>query len=340
MAELPPQREADQIPMIAPPEQTLRICGHAVVTKTLFDQIAAKRLPGAWLLHGPRGIGKATLAFFMARTLLEKTGDEEPGRISEQVGQGTHPNLVVLRKKPKDAKGFYTVIRVQDVRDLRERLHQTRGRAGYRLCVVDSIDDCNANAANALLKMLEEPPSQTLFILISHRPGALLPTIRSRCQSHALRPLADADLSEAVRATGFSADPELTRLAAGRPRRALQLQALGQSQMLVDMMAWLDAPETAPKGTHLQLGDALGGAGDTEAGLARELLLETFAAQARSQALAQGSAIPLASAAELWEKANQAFASAEIYNLDMRQTYVSLFDAFLDFRNARHRPSS
>lgn len=337
MATTQSEREAEQIAGVALPEESHELIGHEAVRHALERQILSAHLPGAWLLHGPRGVGKATLAFSMARQLLALTGDESAERVDGQVAQGTHPNLFILRKKPKDGKGFYSVIRVVDVRDIRDRMHRTRGRAGYRICVVDAIDDCNANAANALLKILEEPPSRTLFILISHRPGALLPTIRSRCQSHALRPLNDTQMHEVLAQFGH-ADPQqdILRFAAGRPRRVHQLGATGQTQALADLAAWLDRPDAAPAGTHLGLADTLAGGSDTEAGLARELMLEALAQQARQQAIARGAGpVPLASAAELWEKASQAFASADTYNLDMRQTYVSLFDGYLDFWRSR-----
>src|SRR5690606_37257728 len=103
------------------------------------------------------------------------------------------------RKAPRETgKGFYTAIRVEEVRGLIEEVRMTRGRAGFRIVIVDSIDDCNASSANALLKILEEPPAETLFVLVSHRPGGLLPTIRSRCRSIALRPLADDDVRRII----------------------------------------------------------------------------------------------------------------------------------------------
>lgn len=333
MSEPGSEREADQIPGIAWPEEAVRLVGHAALANTLELQIENAKLPSAWLLHGPRGIGKATLAFHLIKKLLSKTGDEPAERVNEQVAQGTHPNVFVLRKRRRDARGFYANIRVDEVREIRDRMRQTRGRAGYRVCVVDAIDDCNANAANALLKILEEPPRQTLFILISHRPGALLPTIRSRCQSHAMRALSDTEMGE-ILSTGFENEPdrhELLRFADGRPRRAHELAAVGQTQVLADLVAWLDAPTAAPAGQHMLIADAIGAASPTEANLSRELLLKALSDRAKVEAIEAraGRSTALASAAQLWEKATQAFANADVYNLDMRQTYLSLFDGYL-----------
>src|SRR5690606_1047448 len=165
----------------------------------------------------------------------------------------------LLRRRPKDSKGYYTVIRVEDVRDLRETLQHTRGRAGHRIAVIDSIDDCNPSAANALLKTLEEPPADTTFLLISHRPGQLLPTIRSRCHNLALRPLGE----EALRAVVGGSLPDLdaatldraVQLAGGRPRRAFETLALAENSPVGALLAWLSSPLQAPVAAQIQLAE-------------------------------------------------------------------------------------
>src|SRR5690606_20820100 len=131
------------------PEARQAAIGHDVARSAILEQVEQRRLPGAIMLHGPQGIGKATFAFEMAVAILTATGDEPAERVREQVAALSHPNLFVLRRRPKDAKGYYTAIRVEDVRELRDALHHTRGRAGHRIAVLDSIDDCNASAANA-----------------------------------------------------------------------------------------------------------------------------------------------------------------------------------------------
>ncbi len=178
------------------PEARQAAIGHDLARAAILDQLHQRRLPGAIMLHGPQGVGKATFAFEMALAILTATGDEAPERVREQVAALSYPNLFVLRRRLKDAKGYYTAIRVEDVRELRDALHHTRGRAGHRIAILDSIDDCNPSAANALLKTLEEPPADTTFLLVSHRPGQLLPTIKSRCHNIALRPLEAALVEE------------------------------------------------------------------------------------------------------------------------------------------------
>ena len=314
------------------PEQHRSVHGHAGAHAAIAAQIRTGRLPGAILLHGPQGIGKATLAFVIAREILVATGDEDFHRVDEQVSAGAHPNVQILRRSPKDSRGFYSVIRVEEVRNLRESLHMTRGRAGHRVAIIDSIDDCNVASANALLKILEEPPPETTFFLISHRPGQLLPTIKSRCHNVALRPPADEEVAQVLREQRPDiADEDITRavlLAGGRPRRAFEALALDADSALTGLEIWLRSPLDQPAGVHLALADALGGGSQgPDISFAREMLVDWLAGEARNAALKPMDRVRLASANELWEKAHDLFAETDEINLDMRQTLVIIFDA-------------
>lgn len=324
--------DPDALDGIMLPERRHRALGHDGARDAIEAQLATRRLPGAVLLHGPRGIGKASFAFEMAASILARTGDENGHRVDEQVAALSHPNLFLLRRRPKDGKGYYTVIRVEDVRDLRDSLHHTRGRAGHRVAIIDSIDDCNANAANALLKTLEEPPADTIFLLVSHRPGSLLPTIKSRCHNLALRPVGPDN----VRALLIEHDPSLGQaeldraiaLAGGRPRRAFETLALEPESVLGALQSWLGNPARHPAAVSMQLADALGA--DTqspELSFAREMLADWMADEARNAAMQPQARIRLASANELWDKAHALFAEADAINLDMKQTLVAIFDA-------------
>ena len=333
MTDTAERREPDQINGVPLPEHQPMVVGHDGVRESISVSLNAARLPGAMLLHGPQGIGKATLAFSVARDILTLTGDEDPRRVAEQVAAGSHPNLYVLRRQPKDTKGFYTVIRVDDIRALRERLRKTRGRAGYRVAVIDAIDDCNPSAANALLKTLEEPPAETMFLLISHRPGQLLPTIKSRCQMLAMRPLADADVAKVLN----SNRPEIAQasiahavlLAEGRPRRGFEALAMTDESIIGALKAWLSAPISSRSALHVGLAETLAAdPASSEAAFARDMVLEWLASEARSAAIAgPAGRRRLASANELWDKAHALFADADSYNLDARQTLVTIFDA-------------
>ena len=324
--------DPDALPEVLAPEVRQRARGHDSIRSAIGNQISARRLPGAILLHGPQGVGKATFAFELAVAILTHTGDEAASRVSEQVGALSHPNLFVLRRRPKDAKGFYTVIRVEDVREIRDSLHHTRGRAGHRVAIIDSIDDCNPSAANALLKTLEEPPADTVFILVSHRPGRLLPTIKSRCHNLALRPITRDD----VRAVLLEHDPSLASadldravtLSGGRPRRAFETLSLDSASALGALQAWLSNPAQQQPAIALQLADSLGSsAQSTELSFAREMLDNWIADEARMAAISGNNRMRLASANELWDKAHALLADADDINLDMKQTLVAVFDA-------------
>lgn len=323
-------REPDQLDGVPLPELRTQVIGHAAVRAGILAQLEQERLPTGILLHGPRGIGKATLAFDVARTVFARTSDETPEHIAAQVASGGYPNLRVLRKAAKDTgKGFYTVIRVEEVRGFIEELRMTRGRAGFRIAIIDSIDDCNPSSMNALLKILEEPSAETLFILVSHRPGALLPTVKSRCHSIALRPLADADIAKILRTDGVEEAriDAAVDLAGGRPRRAFEALALSDAKGLQDLRAWLSDPANGPAATYLSVAEAL--ASDKAGapyGFAREMVLDWIAAEARNAAETRVPA-RLASAGTLWDKATAAFADAEEYNLDARQALVGVLDA-------------
>lgn len=323
------QREPDQLDGVPLPEMQRSVVGHDEARDGILAMLAAGRMPGGVLIHGPHGIGKATMAFDLARRIFERTGDELPSHIAEQVAAGAYPNLQVLRKAPRDSgKGYYTVIRVDEVRGLIEGLHRTRGRAGHRVVVVDPIDDCNPSSANALLKIFEEPPPDTTFFLISHRPGSLLPTIKSRCHSLALRPLADEDVRTVLSAARPGEDVDhAVALAGGRPRRGFEAMLIGDGSALGALRNWLTNPAGPPPAAHIALADVLAAEKDGPQGrFARELVRDWLAAEAKAAA-AGGARRRLASATELWDKADLMFAEADEYNLDPRQTLVAIFDA-------------
>ena len=319
-------REPDQLAGVPLPKSRTEVVGHAAARANVLAALDASRLPGGILLHGPRGIGKATLAFDIARTVFARTGDESPVHVAAQVAAGAYPNLRVLRKAPRDTgRGFYTAIRVEEVRNLIEESRMTRGRAGFRIVIVDPIDECNPSSANALLKILEEPPPETLFLLISHRPGGLLPTIRSRCQPVALRPFSDADVRLVL--GDVPGVEHAVELAAGRPRRGFEALALGDDKGLVALQGWLRAPASGAASVHLGIADVLAADKDGAAfAFGMEMLLDWIAAEARAAAMG-GAKARLASVSALWDKATALFADAEEYNLDARQTLISILDA-------------
>ncbi|MSO85860.1 MAG: DNA polymerase III subunit delta' [Rhodospirillales bacterium] len=246
--------DGDSIP---PPRANPDLIGHAAAEARLKSAFAQGRLAHAWLITGPRGIGKATLAYRFARYVLARRagltpralndapslfGAPEPAEeagegglhldpkhpVFRRVAGGGHADLFTAEPGFDEKKGVRRAeIIVDDVRGIGHFLSLTPAEGGWRVVVVDSADEMNRNAANAILKALEEPPAKALLLLVSHNPGALLATIRSRCQRLALKPLKEAD---AVRVLGpllpALAEPEiveLVRLAEGSPGRALEL---------------------------------------------------------------------------------------------------------------------
>ena len=196
-------------PGLPRPRETATLVGHGSAEAAFGEGIADGRLHHAWLIGGPAGIGKATLAYRVARRLLGyPQGDGPPGLaipadhpVHGQVAGLSHPNLVALRRhRAPGVKTLPTKISVDMVRKALDLFASTAADSGWRVCILDSAEDLNANAANALLKVLEEPPPRALFLILAHQPGRLLPTIRSRCRALMLRPLGDGEVAEAVRA--------------------------------------------------------------------------------------------------------------------------------------------
>ena len=150
--------------------------------------IVGERLHHAWLLAGPRGVGKGSFADFAARLILDASDAESQG--ASLINAGSHPDFRRLERLPNEKTGnLARNITVDQVRQLRALFATSTSISDRRVIIIDSIDDMERGAANALLKSLEEPPASTIFLLVSHQPGRLLPTIRSRCRTLMFAPL-------------------------------------------------------------------------------------------------------------------------------------------------------
>ena len=245
-----------------PPRDNPSLIGQEAAERVLLQSHLSGRLPHGWMICGPRGIGKATLAFRFARYLLADSGaapsllsaPRESLSISEehpvfrQVSAGTHPDLAVLERRRDDKGQKRQVIQVDEVRNAISFLQHTSTAGGWRVVVVDSADDLNRQAANAFLKILEEPPAKVALFLVTQNEGALMPTLRSRCCRLHLSPLRDEDVRDLAR--GWFDDLEeseldlLVRLAEGSPGRALALAEDGGVELYRAMVALL---ETLPR---------------------------------------------------------------------------------------------
>ena len=198
------------------PRETADLFGHREAETALLNAYRSGRIPHAWLIGGPQGIGKATLAYRMARFVLANPDPMSPSvqraetlaldphdPVARQITASAHGGLLVLERGLNDRGVLRTVITVDETRETISFFGSTAAVDGWRVCIVDTVDELNPNAANALLKILEEPPQRSLFLLVSHSPARALPTILSRCRKLPLRPLATADV---IRAAAGAAD--------------------------------------------------------------------------------------------------------------------------------------
>jgi DNA polymerase-3 subunit delta' len=274
--------EADRLEGFPHPRETRCLFGQEDAERTLLQAFSGGRMHHAWLLCGRAGIGKATLAYRLARHVLARAQERDASSLevdpetaaARQVAALSHPGLLVLRR-PYDlkTKRFATGIPVDEVRRLKSFLGLTAGDDAWRVVIVDSADDLNPNAANALLKSLEEPPRRAVFVLISSEPGSLLPTIRSRCRRLDVRPLGRNDLRKAMQSaldtTGASPPEErewsqLEQFADGSVRLALQLFAGGGLKDHAAIMALLTGlPKIDWPAAHT-LADALASSGSEQ----------------------------------------------------------------------------
>ena len=212
----------------------MKLHGHETQTAAFGAALAGDRLHHAWLLAGPRGVGKAGFANLAARLLLDA---EHEGSIGAPLFEaGSHPDFRRLERVPNEKTGALARnITVEQVRGLRAMFNTVTALGGRRVVVIDSIEDVERGAANALLKSLEEPPAGTIFLLVSHQPGRLLPTIRSRCRLLLFKPLCD----DAMHAVIERERPELDRatrdrliaLAKGSPATALAHAELAMTDL-------------------------------------------------------------------------------------------------------------
>ncbi len=345
-----------------PPWRSQRLVGHDEAEKTMLTAQQSRRLHHAWLLTGPRGIGKATLAWRFARFLLcgQQQGGlfgdgpenlvvaaDAPGRAL--VDARSHPDLFHLRRSLNPDTGrMRAEIAVDDVRGLGAFMHMTPAMGQWRVAIVDSADEMNRNSANAVLKILEEPPPNAVLLIVAHTPGRLLPTIRSRCRRLALQPLAGETVVRLLGDYAPATKPEeriaLARLAEGSIGRALELAGAGSLELyreLVEVLATL--PEIDMPRLHA-FAERFAKRGEEAnadwrslnylfdgwlKGLARHWALGTEAAAiVPSESGLNGRLLAAASLdrwMEAWEKVAHLLSRADAVNLDRKQTVLGSF---------------
>lgn len=351
-----------KIPPWPRPRENPDLVGHEGAEEALLSAYHGGRLGHAWLISGQRGIGKATLAFRFARYLFASGGPsprdgarpadlavapEHP--VFRRLAGCAHADLITIERTLNDKTGrLRSQITADDARALPRFFATTAAEGGWRIAVIDCLDEMNRHAANSLLKILEEPPDNALIMLVSHSPCSVLPTIRSRCHRLALRPLGLKALC-ALLANRFPESSEadnlaLARLSNGSPGRAFPLAAAGGIAVYRDMVALLESLPRIDGAALHRFSDRLARA--SNAGLyraARELLLAWVARMVREAAAeTEGEDVVPGEGAlmrrlcagrgldpwlEVWENIGRLFVQADSVNLDKKQVVMSAFTA-------------
>ena len=347
--------ESDRLEGFLHPRETADFVGHRAALAEAANAFASGRMHHAWLISGPKGVGKATLAYRMARCLLRYgSGTPMPNGLAlaeddpvfRKVRALSHPDLLLLRRPVDKNERMLTVLPVDEVRKAQDFFSLSAGEGGWRVCIIDSVDDMNIAASNALLKILEEPPRQSVFFLISHTPGRLLPTIRSRCRRLVLAPLNDDDLMRVVLAHFPDLPEEERRLASqladGRPGSALALARDGGMDLFRELMTFLMALPRFDVAVLHALGDRLSrpNAGQSfdavmemlTAWLARMIRMGAAGAIAQDRVAGEAAlmqrllaASPLDQWTEVWENINSLLRRADSVNLGRKQVILSIF---------------
>lgn len=320
-----------------PPRENALLLGQTEAEALLVDAMASGRMHHAWLITGPQGVGKATLAYRFARAILagrNATGSlamEASHPVFRRVAAGTHADLLTVEREwDEKRKKLRGEIVIDTVRGVAAFLRLTAAEGGWRVVIVDGAEDINRNAANALLKVLEEPPPRTVILLVCSAAGRLLPTIRSRCRRLRLGKLDNATMAELAarylpQMPSDQAD-RLASLAEGSIGRALQL-ADGDGIPAADLVGQvLDALPWPRPTLAYDVADALGRSEDAFSTF-MDLLRAALAGAVRETARGQPDpeqarllgARPLDAWVEIWQALGIVQAETEDLYLDKRQ---------------------
>ncbi len=333
----------DELEGLDPPHCQNQFFGHHTAEKALLDAWQSGKMHHAWLLTGPKGIGKATFAYRAARFIFNEGASGADGFFSPTdlstepdshnvrlVANQAHPNLLSIERPYDDkAKRYKTEITVDEVRKTVRFFGSTAGEATWRVCIVDPADDLNGNAANALLKVLEEPPANTVFFLISHAPGRLLPTIRSRCRRLSLAPLENPVLSQAILGLHIAEEDNVERISSvcdGSLRKAAELQS-DDGLLLVHAFERLLVPPYKPDYETLHsFGDLIAQRGKDPRFASFADLVHNHLSHCLHEAKNKShlSNQELYKLAQTWEEVGEQIRQTSIFNLDKKQTVIEV----------------
>lgn len=322
------------------PSENPRLFGHAQAEEFLAQSYRSGKGHHAILIEGPEGIGKATLAFRFANHVLshpdpasapERLADPDPDSlVSRQIASGASHNLLHLTRPVDEKTGrAKAAITVDEVRRAGHFFAQTSGTGNWRIVIIDPADDLNRNAANAILKILEEPPKRAMFLVLSHAPGRLLPTIRSRCLPLRLEALDEADLAKALAALRLDPGPNAALLlekAGGSVSEAIKLINYGGMDIAEALSGVLTASGPAARKAMHKLADVLSSRdSDVVHGFFTGHLENTVMLRARALALS-GDLAAAEKQARLAADVQERLRVAQAYNLDRKQTIISLLE--------------
>lgn len=334
------RQDNDDIDEAPHPRETTALFGHAAAQSALLAAYRSGRMPHGILIAGPKGIGKATLAYRIARFIFshpDPTANDVQNASSLQVDSTSpvarriaaqaQPDLLVIERTVNERGVLRNQIAVDDIRGTVPFFGSTAGEGGWRIAIIDAVDDLNRSGANALLKVLEEPPQRGLLLLIAHSTARVQPTLRSRCRILSLRPLAQQEVAAALAATAGlnSDDPALVAAAAaadgsvGRALTLLDEDALTLRQQALDVLARL--PAIDPADLHA-LGDALAG---TDPQVLAAFVDAVNAWLAQQLDGGRGDLARLNRLAEASEHINAAARDAEMYNLERKPLVFNVF---------------
>ena len=318
------------------PRFTQRLVGHEAAERDALDAFRAGRMPHAWLIGGMEGIGKASFAWRLTRFLLANPDPAAPavqraanldapqGHPAMRLVDGlAHPDLALIRRRyDEKKKGLLTQIDAEGLRGALTMFHRQPAFGGWRICIVDCAEDLNAQSANALLKVIEEPPARSLILIVAHRIGAVLPTIRSRCRKVTLAPLAPAAIGEVVvglgppfAESGAASIEAAAQGAKGSVREALRRlldDGKGAGAAIDAVIGALPAP---PARLADALADALAVKGADEAWEAFEVALSGWIVE---RAHGAGSTNAREAWLALWDRLKGILGETEAMNLDKR----------------------
>lgn len=333
---------ADRIEGLLQPYENGCFVGQGAVDARFLAGAKAGRLHHAWLLCGPVGVGKASFAFRIARAFTELNAglplpdmealvasSKVDNPVFRRIASGGHPNILHLRiPLDEKTKKFKTQLTVDEVRRSVGFFGSTAGESGWRVAIVDSADQMTISAANALLKILEEPPERTLFFLLSSQPGRLLPTIRSRCQQLDFKPLSYTNLTTALsvasngEALNVDSLQHYSAHLGGSVRRAYQFLANDMASMVDECKSLLASQPNYNMAALHGFADQLAMRGsDDKYHFFIDFMEDYISQKVRDDATPHA----LVSLAKVWEKMRERIDLESRMNLDRKQTVLALF---------------